>query len=275
MSGAFQWTYSFDQPLDDWDMSNVTNTNRMFYKAIDFNQSLDSWDMSSVDSLKLMFRSASAFDQSLATWDIGSAESMDGMFLDAGLSVENYDSTLISWAGQSVQPGVVFDGGSSQYCAAAVSRQYLIDSLGWSISDGGIKCYQPDELVMTWTTTAAGDMLDAGVVIPILSSPGTNYNVDWNNDGVDDVTGLTGPVAYEFANPGTYQIIISGSFPQFVMGFDDNSAKLTSVDQWGANQWDSLAFYGCYNLAIPATDAPDLSNTTSMNGMFAGGFGLQ
>ena len=47
--------------------------------------------------------------------------------------------------------------------------------------------------------------------------------------------------------------------------------KILSVDRWGiASVWTAVnnAFYGCTNLSIPATDAPNLIICTSMRNMF-------
>ena len=39
---------SFNQPLDNWDVSKVTLMNYMFNKAIDFNQDISNWNVSNV-----------------------------------------------------------------------------------------------------------------------------------------------------------------------------------------------------------------------------------
>ena len=40
---------SFNQPLDHWDVSSVTDFERMFYAASKFNQPLAGWDVSRVN----------------------------------------------------------------------------------------------------------------------------------------------------------------------------------------------------------------------------------
>ncbi|MBR2149102.1 MAG: BspA family leucine-rich repeat surface protein [Campylobacter sp.] len=49
---------SFNQPLDNWDVSNVTNMNNMFSGATSFNQPLNDWDVSNVTNMSGMFQSA-------------------------------------------------------------------------------------------------------------------------------------------------------------------------------------------------------------------------
>jgi len=104
---------------------------------------------------------------------------------------------------------------------------------------------------------------------------GYNYNVDCDNDGSNDATGQTGDYTCNYGAAGTYTIRISGTFPRIY--FNDpgllnasDSEKLLSVDQWGTGQWSSMnmAFAGCENMTITASDVPDLSNVTDMEGMF-------
>jgi uncharacterized repeat protein (TIGR01451 family) len=62
---------------------------------------------------------------------------MSFMFENATLSTSNYDKLLNGWAAQSVQNGVSFHAGNSQYSPeAAEARQSLIDDDGWTITDG-------------------------------------------------------------------------------------------------------------------------------------------
>jgi len=45
----FEGATSFNQPLNDWDISNVTDMSNMFNGASSFNQDLTSWDVSNVE----------------------------------------------------------------------------------------------------------------------------------------------------------------------------------------------------------------------------------
>jgi surface protein len=51
----FQHARSFNQPLENWNVSNVTNMERMFCSASSFNQSLELWNMSKVTKMQRMF----------------------------------------------------------------------------------------------------------------------------------------------------------------------------------------------------------------------------
>jgi len=68
MGSMFEGASSFNQPLDNWDVSKVTNMNYMFYGATSFNQPLDNWDVSNVADMTAMFYDASLFNQDLSGW---------------------------------------------------------------------------------------------------------------------------------------------------------------------------------------------------------------
>jgi hypothetical protein len=70
---------------------------------------------------------------------------MRNMFGGAGLSTANYDATLIGWSiiaptETPLKQNVAFSAGSTKYCNGALSRNDLINSYGWTITDGGLDC---------------------------------------------------------------------------------------------------------------------------------------
>jgi hypothetical protein len=63
---------------------------------------------------------------------------MDYLFSGGGLSLENYDKTLIGWSNlQALQSNVLLFMNNSQFCDGELARQSLIDNYGWIITDGG------------------------------------------------------------------------------------------------------------------------------------------
>jgi surface protein len=68
MRGMFFSADSFNQPLNNWDVSGVTSMRDMFSSADLFNQPLNSWDVSNVTDMRNMFRSASTFNQDISSW---------------------------------------------------------------------------------------------------------------------------------------------------------------------------------------------------------------
>jgi surface protein len=73
---------------------------------------------------------------------------------------------------------------------------------------------------------------------------------------------------------GVYVLEIT---PKFTNGFNriqfnngGDKLKITDIKQWGDVVWSSFesSFYSCVNMLVTATDAPDLSNVTTMLAMF-------
>ena len=144
LTGMFKEANIFNQDISGWDVSNNGNFKEMFRQARDFNQPIGSWTIKNVVNqninMQRMFRQATSFDQSLANWDMEKVNNLAEFLLDAGLSTANYDATLIGWAAQNVQSGLTCDFGNSQYTAggaAEAARNTLINTYGWTITDGG------------------------------------------------------------------------------------------------------------------------------------------
>ena len=55
MSHMFDGATAFNQPLNTWDTSKVTDMSHMFDGATVFNQPLNTWDVSNVTDMSYMF----------------------------------------------------------------------------------------------------------------------------------------------------------------------------------------------------------------------------
>ena len=122
--------------------------------------------------------------------------------------------------------------------------------------------------VTTWKTDNAGVSNFTSISIPMT---GSGYDVDWNNDGIIDETGLSGPLTHDFGTAGIYTVRVYNATPRLRFGNSGDKDKIISIDQWGNGKWFydmARAFYGCSNLAGQATDIPDFSNVTNMSKMF-------
>jgi surface protein len=136
-----------------------------------------------------------------------------------------------------------------------------------------------DDFVITVKTDNPGDSATDAFTIPTFPGETYNYNVDCNNDGTDEAAGLTGDYTCDYSTlggAGTYTIRIKDNvgdgtgFPRIYFDNDGDRLRILTVEQWGTGIWTSMesAFYGAANLTVPATDAPNLSQVTSLGNTF-------
>ena len=123
------------------------------------------------------------------------------------------------------------------------------------------------DFIMTIKTDNTGTSNNDQFTIPTVS--GNLYNVTTSdgqtlNNNTDDLT-------ITFPSAGTYDVNISGDFRQIFFVNGGDKSKLLGIKNWGNIAWTSFfqAFRGCNNFVnYTATDAPDLSNVTSIGSCF-------
>lgn len=122
---------------------------------------------------------------------------------------------------------------------------------------------------MTVDTTQAGSASDT-FVLPLQSTV-NNFVVNWGDGSSETVTTVTS-VSHTYASSGTYQITFSGSFSGIKFNNTGDKLKLSSIDNWGTNQWTSIgsAFWGCSNMVGTYSDSPDTSSVLLMDYAFRG-----
>lgn len=266
-----------NKSMADWDLSHITFlANNMFHNAPQFNQPIGDWDVSNIRYLNEMFQNATSFNQNLEKWDIGKAESLNAMFDGSGISTSNYDKILNAWSQlSSLKENVEFGAKDTHFCNSEVARQLLIDTYNWEITDAGKDC-SSTYFITSWKTDNPGISADNQITIPTHPDETYNYTVAWG-DGTSDEN-ITGDITHTYAAAGTYQVSISGDFPRIYFNdltFNEttnDSDKIMDVNQWGSIEWTSMesAFHGCANLDVTALDLPDFSRVTSLVYMFRG-----
>lgn len=182
MRSMFSSASSFNQPIEYWDVSSVLDMAWMFYSASSFNQPFGSWDVSFVNNMAYMFGRALSFNQPIGRWNVSSVADMTNMFDGVILIYQNYDDMLMGWSNLTLQSNVIFHAGYSRYSSNVIaSRQYIIDTFGWSISDGGLGEITP----------------------PDISRP-VDVSYKFGTTG-NQITWVVGDI-----NPGTYEITVDG-----------------------------------------------------------------
>ena len=85
--------------ISDWDVSQVTDMNKLFYQFGDFNENISLWDVGNVTNMMNMFHGAKRFNQDLSRWQVGNVTNMYAMFCDA----RSFNQDISRWQVQSVE----------------------------------------------------------------------------------------------------------------------------------------------------------------------------
>jgi len=108
MNYMFVCYEGFNQPIGNWDVSNVTNMGGMFNSECSaslFNQDISLWDVSGVTNMSSMFggnagnSSDRAFNQDISQWDVSSVTNMGRMFYGAAAfnqPIGNWDVSSVT-----------------------------------------------------------------------------------------------------------------------------------------------------------------------------------
>ena len=257
MASMFKDAIAFNQPLNDWDVSNVTIMLAMFEGASDFNQYLDNWDVRLVITMEDMFRNASSYNHPLHDWEIEQVTTPSNFLTGSNYGVSNYEKTLVFWGVNVTQNNVILGAGDLT-CCNCTGRERLINEKNWQIFDGGKLCNRP--YVFTIRTQAPNEVINS------IGRPdffGT-FSVDWENDGVIDEVDvdfdMAGTLSHTYPKADDHQIAIY--IDTWNLAISENlKEKYISIDQWGDVIWTHVE--GCLLYTSPSPRDATLSRMPS------------
>ena len=79
--------------LSNWDISNVKTMGGMFYGCASFNQDISCWNVYSVTCMASMFCGCRSLNQDLSKWDVSNVNDMSYMFYGC----ESFNKDISSW----------------------------------------------------------------------------------------------------------------------------------------------------------------------------------
>jgi surface protein len=93
MNFMFYGAANFNTDLNNWNVYNVSHMSHVFFGASNFNSDLDNWIVANVTDMSMMFSGASNFNSDLGGWDVANVTDMTMMFSGAS----NFNSDLGGW----------------------------------------------------------------------------------------------------------------------------------------------------------------------------------
>lgn len=131
----------------------------------------------------------------------------------------------------------------------------------------------PRPFITVWQTDNPGVTADNAIRFPAVGQFTYTWEEVDNSDNNGSGSGNTS-TDITFPSTGKYRVEITPvgtlSFNRITFNNEGDRLKLMEIEQWGDVEWSGMedAFYGCENLNISATDAPDLSQVISTSSMF-------
>ncbi|UOY05350.1 BspA family leucine-rich repeat surface protein [Muricauda sp. SCSIO 64092] len=195
MQAMFMDVSAFNQDIGSWNVAKVTTMANTFRNAAAFNQDIGSWNTGSVTDMISTFNGASTFDQNLGGWYLGKVTDGTDMLKGSGLSIANWDATLMGWDTQDFTNTPTIGASGLVYCTAGTQRT----ALSLKITGDNAETIKPTALCQTavtlqldttGTATLAASLLDNGssdtcgnVSLEVSSDSFTTVNL-----GVNTVT---------------------------------------------------------------------------------------
>ena len=105
---------NFNQNIENWETTNVTDMNNMFYNNLNFNRDISNktisyeyeydtnsnyyiaWNTSNVSDMNNMFNGAEVFNQHIGQWNTSNVTDMNNMFKSAEVFNQNIKKILFS-----------------------------------------------------------------------------------------------------------------------------------------------------------------------------------
>ncbi len=130
--------------------------------------------------------------------------------------------------------------------------------------------------VSKWDTAQPGVSSNTEIRLPLVEVGTYDFWIDWGDSKISHITKWDADaITHSYAKKGEYDVQVVGVWEGFRFGVEKtllgkvgaaDAEKILEVSQWGALVFGPVDghFYGAKNLRVTASDAPDLSKTTSL-----------
>ena len=157
---------------------------------------------------------------------------------------------------------------STKTCISAIHAEDLSYSNLPAVSN-----VDPTTFYSKWDTRKLSDKSSAGnqLHLPLISNGSYDFLIHWGDGSSDIITTWDQlEVTHSYAIEGVYSINITGILVGWQFNNTGDRLKLSEISQWGMINLGNGGsyFYGCSNLQLTATDALNLTGTTTLSQTF-------
>jgi surface protein len=298
MTSMFQSAINFNQPLGNWNVSNVTNLNQMFQGATTFNQDIGSWNVSNVNAFSYMFLGASsfnnggsdsiknwvikttgnivmigmfqqsAFNQPIntngAAWDMQYVTRIDNMFASNPTFNQNiggWDVSKVTFFNNMFSGASSFNNGGSDSI-----KNWVIKTSGPVGMDGMFQL----ALVFNQPINTNGAAWDTQRVTGMSAMfSGTNFfNQDisgWNTSNVANMNAMFNSATAFNQNIGAWNVSKVTNFDNmFINATQFNNGGSSDINNWSINTTSSVTMLSMFKGAIVFNQPIGNWNTSSV-----------
>ena len=199
---------SFNQSLNSWNVSMVTDMSSMLQGCTFFNQPLNNWDVSKVWSMKDMFCGCSSFNQELGMWKLEKCQYLG--LNSCGMSAENYGKSLEGWAAQTnIKSGLELNAAGLKLKYSTESkkaREKLINSKKWKIIGDELVIIRATGVILSQTELPLLKGATETLIATVVPSDATNKRVTWSSTNTAVATVENGTVTAVSAGNATITV---------------------------------------------------------------------
>ncbi len=131
-SNMFFACWLFNQPIGNWNTSNVTNMSSMLRVCYVFNQDISNWNTANVTNMANMFDYAFAFNKPIGGWNTANVTNMNMMFNNAKAfdqPIGGWNTSSVTNMGQMFYDADIFNQPISTWDVSNVANMYRMFNL--------------------------------------------------------------------------------------------------------------------------------------------------
>ena len=240
-----------DSPVDL--ITNEPTTDPITSITITTNNFSDSIDENSANGTVLGSLTASASDNSTISY------MLDNQSVSGAMALSNSGELTIA-------DTAAFDYETN----TQITANYTASS--GSVNETGTITITINDIDVPFKVTVQPNASNEIIIGGFASLNGINYtydfDIDWGDGSAIQTFTNMNTTRHTYVDANEYTITISGDMPHIQL----QNGQAVNIVQWGEIEWElfHFSFFSNSDLQISATDTPNTSNVTTMQGMFEG-----